>query len=145
MSRSLDDLSTAMQPRAYEWIARVIARGHMVMVVDTLRTIEEHKRNLANGTSGTALSRHLPRSLRIPTLSSADPDYLKSDALDLVPYEVFNAFGPDKISWDPTHPAWKVIIEECERVGLVSGGRWKTPYDPGHGELPRSIWYTRNP
>lgn len=138
MSRSLDDLSAAMYPRACEWIARVTARGVAVMIVDTLRTPEEHAKNLAAGTSQTSRSRHLPRGLR-QTLPATHPDYHKADALDLCPYEVYALAGPDKLQWG-AHPAWSIIIEECERVGLVSGGRWKTLYDPGHGELPRHLW-----
>jgi hypothetical protein len=102
--------------------------------VQTSRTPAEHQINLAAGTSGTSLSLHLPRRLRWPSsFSLLDPD--KCDALDLAPYAQFQLSGPDKLQWNPRDPAWGVIGEECERVGLRWGGRWHRPFDPGHGEL----------
>lgn len=137
--RSLDSLSSAFQPLAYEWIARVTARGIAVMVVQTRRTPAEHKANLAAGTSGTTFSLHLPRRLRLPTLAGVEGarygDDDTADAMDLAPYEVYQIAGPDKVKWDAKHPAWGVIGEEAERVGLRWGGRWKSPFDPGHAEL----------
>ena len=123
-----------MRPRVFEVLARLTERGVPVMIVSTGRSIEEHQQNLANGTSWTALSRHLPRALRIPNLPTTDPNYLKSDAIDLAPYETWLAHGPDKVSWDAADPAWKILGELGESVGLKWGGRWvKTP-DWGHLE-----------
>lgn len=143
--RSLDSLSSDFYPLACQWIARVAARGVAVMVIQTSRTWEEHKANLAAGTSGTALSLHLPRIFRWePTLAVLSPDdKLKSDAMDIAPYEVYASHGPDKIAWDTKNPAWGIIGEEAERVGLRWGGRWQKPFDPGHAEflLPWRVKY----
>lgn len=133
MDRSLDSLSSVLYPKACELIARATARGVALMVIQTLRTPGEQAQNLAVGTSQIKLSKHLPRRIRgFPT---TDPDIDKCDAIDLAPYEQFLLHGPDKMNWDGEDPAWRVIIEEAERVGLRSGGRWLQPYDPGHAEL----------
>lgn len=139
MSRSLDDLSADLKPRAFELLARLVESGIAVMVVDTLRTQADHDQNLANGTSATKFSRHLPRKLRCE-LPPDHPDAEKSDAMDLCPYETYALHGPDKLKWDTTDPAWKVIRDLAEGLGLVSGARWIKPHDPGHVELPRAVW-----
>jgi D-alanyl-D-alanine carboxypeptidase len=141
--RSLDSLSSSFRPYAFEWIARVTARGVAVVVVQTSRTLAEQEANLLAGTSGTRMSLHLPRRLRPNTLINAGvllraEDADKADAMDLAPYEQFNLHGPDKVNWDAFDPAWGIIGEEAERVGLRWGGRWRTPFDPGHGELALS-------
>jgi len=137
--RSLDSLSSAFYTSACEWIARVTARGVAVMIVQTSRTPAEHAANLAAGTSGTSLSLHLPRSLRMKTLTGLDDalglDADKADAMDIAPYEEYRAHGPDKIKWDAYSREFGIIAEEAERVGLRSGARWKSPFDPGHAEL----------
>lgn len=140
MSRALDDLSTPMRLRTYEWLARLIEAGVMVMIIDTLRTEEEHRKNLENGTSKIARSYHLPRRMRVPGLNTAHPDYGKSDAIDICPYSQYELHGPDKLQWDSKDPVWKTIIHTCEQSGLESGGRWTNPHDPGHGQLPKKIW-----
>lgn len=140
MSRRLDDLSSPMRPRAFEWLARLTEAGVAVMIIDTLRTKEEHAQNLANGASTIALSFHLPRHMRLPSMSLTHLDYYKSDAMDICPFSQYDLHGPDKLQWDTKDPAWAIIIVTCEQSGLESGGRWKNPHDPGHGQLPRKIW-----
>jgi hypothetical protein len=61
MSRKLDDLSSDLRPKAFELLARLTERKCLVLIVDTLRTREEHEANLRAGTSKTALSKHPPR------------------------------------------------------------------------------------
>lgn len=133
MDRSLDSLSGPFYHRACEVIARVTARGVALAIVQTLRTPEEHQANLAAGTSAVKLSKHLPRRLR--GYAQTDIDAEKADAIDLAPYAQFQLHGADKLQWDGQDPAWLIIIEEAERVGCRSGGRWLQPYDPGHVEL----------
>ena len=133
MSRALDDLSSAFRPLAIEVLARLVERNALVCIVDTGRTLAEHRVNLANETSRTARSKHLPRSMR--GFASTDPDAEKSDAIDLAPWEVWQAHGPDKLSWDAAHPTFAVIGELGESLGLRWGGRWADPHDPGHLEL----------
>lgn len=134
--RSLNSLSSAFYPLACEAIARIVARGVAVLVVQTSRTQAEHQVNLVSGTSGTSLSLHLPRKMRWRTDTPLDPrDREKADAIDLAPYAVYQLHGPDKLQWDTADPAWGIIGQEFERVGLRWGGRWRRPFDPGHGEL----------
>lgn len=135
MDRSLDSLSTEFYPKACEVIARCAGRGVPLMVVQTSRTQAEHQQNLINHTSGTTLSSHLPRKMRWrpEVLPLTDPE--KSDAVDVVPYDQFQLHGPDKLRWESTDPAFGVIGEEAERVGLRWGGRWVKPFDPSHIEL----------
>jgi hypothetical protein len=130
MDRSLDSLSAEFRPLAFEVLARLVERGLAVMIVQTLRTLEEHQRNMANGTSRTALSKHLPRRLRGYDPDSPDAD--KADAIDLCPYAIYDLHGPDKLQWDASDPAWAVIGAVGESVGLQWGGRWRDPHDPGH-------------
>lgn len=137
--RSLDSLSSAFQPKAFEVLARLLGRGVPCLIVQTSRTEAEHAANLAKGTSGTSRSLHLPRRLRLSTLEGfpqSTLDLEKADATDIVPWEQFQLHGPDKVQYDATDPAFGIIGEVVESVpGLRWGGRWLTPYDPGHFEL----------
>lgn len=138
MDRSLDSLSSDFKPLAIEVLARLVERGVHVLIVQTSRTKAEHEANIASGASRVGLSKHLPRRLRGIVEGSADDD--KADAIDLVPYEVFQLKGVDKLAWsDISSPeaaaAFTNIIELGEMLGLRSGGRWKNPHDPGHLEL----------
>jgi hypothetical protein len=109
-------------------------RGIPVLIVDTLRTEAEHHENLKKGTSSIARSKHLPRHLRM-ACTETDPNRNKSDAMDIAPYEIYLMHGADKLNWDSEDPVWKVIGECVEASGLVWGGRWRIPHDPGHMEL----------
>lgn len=137
MDRALDSLSSEFKPLAIEVLARLVEHGVHVMIVQTARTMAEHQANIASGTSKISLSKHLPRRLRDRARGTADDD--KSDAIDLVPFAVWNIAGPDKLLWDTTTPeaaqAFTAIIEIGESLGLRSGGRWVRPYDPGHLEF----------
>jgi hypothetical protein len=144
VSRRLDDLSAALRPLAFEFIARLVERGVLVQVVDTLRTEAEHRANLASGASSAVRSLHLPRRLRAD-VPPGDADAEKSDALDVCPFEVYALHGPDKLQWDASDPAWQVVGEVAESLGLEWGGRWRKPHDPGHVQLPRRVWETRRP
>lgn len=128
-----------MRPRAVELLARLVERGVMVCIVDTLRTEAEQAEALRAGRSATRWSRHLPRRLR-RAMPPGDPDADKADAMDLAPYAIYALHGPDKLQWDTTDVVWRTIGELAESLGLVWGGRWQHPHDPGHVELPRAIW-----
>ena len=119
MSRALDDLSPEMRARAVELLARCVEAGIVVMIVDTLRTPEEHAENLANGTSWTTHSKHLD-----------------GDAIDIAPLEQYVLHGRKKIEWDGSDPVWARIGALGEAIGLRWGGRW-TVRDMGHFELVR--------
>lgn len=143
MSRALNDLSIPMRVRAFEWLARLAEAGIMVMIIDTLRTQKEHEANLASGTSAIKMSYHLPRRMRVPTMTAGHPDAERADAMDICPYSQYSLHGPDKLQWDTKDPAWKTVINTCEASGLESGGRWVRPHDPGHGQLPRGLWFPK--
>lgn len=138
MDRSLDSLSSEFKPLAIEVIARLVERGVHVLIVQTSRSPEEHRQNLANGTSSVRLSKHLPRKIRGLIAGTADDE--KADAIDLVPFDVWQLAGPDKVMWSDVSSAeakaaFGAIVELGEMLGLRSGGRWQTPHDPGHLEL----------
>lgn len=121
MSRRLDDLSVRFRPIAINLIARCVEAGIAVMIVDTLRTPEQQARNIANGVSWTKQSKHLT-----------------GDAIDIVPFEIYQLHGPDKLQWDTKDPAWQVMGKLGEGLGLRWGGRFGPPAKPdmGHFEYP---------
>jgi len=108
MSRKLDDLSDRFRPKAFELLARLTEAGIPVMIVDTLRTPEEHAANLAKGVSWTKHSKHLD-----------------GDAIDICPYSVYALYGADKLMWDSGDLIWTRIGPIGEALGLRWGGRWK--------------------
>lgn len=121
MSRSLNDLSYRFKPTCFEFLARCTEAGIPLLIVDTLRTPEEHAVNLAKGVSWTQNSKHLAQ----------EPDG-KSLAIDVCPYEIYQLNGPDKLQW-ADGPVWQKIGEIGERLGMRWGGRWKQK-DLGHFE-----------
>lgn len=116
MSRKLDDLSDRFKPKAIELLARLTEAKIPVLIVDTLRTQEEHERNLAKGVSWTKHSKHLD-----------------GDAIDIVPYSVYDRKGESKLLWNANDKVWNTVGEIGENLGLRWGGRWHTP-DLGHFE-----------
>ena len=121
MSRALNDLSEAVKPLAIELLARCCEQGIPVMIVDTLRTPQEHAINLAKGVSWTIRSKHLT-----------------GDAIDICLYDEYKANGPDKLLWNADHPDWIKVVSTGESLGLVAGARWKQR-DMGHFELPSTV------
>lgn len=118
MSRKLDDLSPRFRPLAITLIARIVEAGIAILVLDTRRTPEEQEQMLQRGVSWTRNSRHLT-----------------GDAIDLVPYEIYNLHGPDKLQWNAADPGWQVMGKIGESLGLTWGGRWNKR-DMGHFEYP---------
>lgn len=136
MDTSPDSLSSVAKPVIYELITRIVYRGVMVKIVQTGRTLEQAAANLANGTSGSNHSKHVPRKLRgvvFAPFLAADLD--KVDAIDLCPYSVWQLHGDDKLQWNVDDPAWAIIMEEAEKLDMRSGRRWRKPHDPGHCEM----------
>lgn len=117
MSRRLDDLSPRFRPLAIELVARCVEAGIPVLIVDTLRTKAEQEENIRKGVSWTANSKHL-----------------SGDAIDIVPFDVYNLHGPDKLQWVSSDPVWQRIGALGEALGLRWGGRWKVK-DMGHFEF----------
>ncbi len=117
MSRALDDLDPRFRPLAYALIAKAAEHLIPVMITCTGRTAAEQAVALASGASAVTHSKH--------------QDGL---AIDIVPYLIYDAHGPDKLNWTDTDPAWAVLGTIGEALGLRWGGRWHTPHDPGHFE-----------
>ena len=115
MSRRLNDLSPRFKPLAMELVARCVEAGIPVLIVDTLRTQDEHAANIAKGVSWTTRSKHLT-----------------GDAIDLCPYETYQLHGPDKLQW-ADGPVWHRLGAIGEALGLRWGGRW-VQKDLGHFE-----------
>jgi hypothetical protein len=116
----------------------LLERQIPVLISQTSRTLAEHNDNLANGSSRVGRSKHLPRRLRGLIVGSAEDD--KADAIDIVPFELYQLHGPDKLAWveratPESIAAFKAIGEIGESLGLRWGGRWTDPHDPGHLEF----------
>lgn len=120
MSRRLDDLSPRFRPLAVEFLALLTEATIPVLIVDTLRTAAEQEENIRKKVSWTRNSKHLT-----------------GDAIDIVPYDIYQLTGEDKLRWDANHPVWFKIGAIGEKLGLVWGGRWKVR-DMGHFEFPTS-------
>lgn len=121
MSRLLDDLSDRFRPIAFELLARLTEAKIPVLIVDTLRTPEEHKQNLKNRISWTKSSKHLT-----------------GDAIDIVPYEQYYTRGENKLQWDPTAPVWQKVGAIGKELGLRWGGDW-VQRDMGHFEFVEGV------
>lgn len=120
MSRALDDLHPAFRPQATEYVARLVEAGFVFLIVDTLRTPEEHAYNLEHGTSWSRVSNHL-----------------YGLAIDVCPYAEYRLHGADKLMWDWRNPVWTKMGEIGERMGLDWGGRWRQK-DMAHFEHARA-------
>jgi len=122
MSRRLDDLSPRFRPLAVELLARTVEAGIPVIIVDTLRTAEEHAENLRRGVSRAKHSKHLD-----------------GDAIDLVPYAQYDLHGVDKLQWDAGDPVWGRLAAIGRGLGLRCGFDWVTFKDLGHFEYAGTI------
>lgn len=116
MSRLLNDLDARFKPLAFELIARCAESQIAVLIVNTRRTAAEQAANLAKGVSWVTHSKH--------------EDGL---AIDIVPYDVYQLKGIDKLQWDINDPVWLKIVTIGEALGLKAGYRWKQR-DAGHFE-----------
>ncbi len=158
MSRKLDDLTSTLQPLAYEFLARCTEAKIPLLIVDTLRTMREHRANLKSGASKVTFSLHLPRKVRTATWAPAfehmdmPDDEDKSDAIDIVPLSEFQRLRPTpptprvkmKLLWH-THqsgvllPAWTTIGRIVRSIdGLEWGGSWRGFKDYGHIQLSQA-------
>lgn len=131
-TRSLDDLSSDFRPPIFQLLGRLVERGGAWQIICCLRTQAEHEQNLRNGRSWTALSKHLPRTLR--GVGGMTLDANKSDAIDLCPFSQWLEFGEDKLQWSADDPQFAVLGDIAERLGFRWGGRW-SKRDMGHVEL----------
>lgn len=110
MSRNLSDLCYCIRPQVEKLLREAHQKfGWSMVVVDTVRTPEEQRENLAKKVSWTLRSNHLPQ-----------PSCNKSHAADIAPYHLMQLKN-----WGPEHPDWELLGELGESFGLLWGGRWK--------------------
>lgn len=104
-------LSPAARTRAYwlVWAARTA--GYPVVITSARRTLLEQQRLVALGRSRTTASKHL-------TGDAFDIDWY-GFSRDAIPEWFWQQIGP-----------WAEL-----NLGLRWGGRWNSPYDPGHFEI----------
>lgn len=127
MGRKLAELSPEFRPLAVELLARLAEAQIPVLIVTTGRSAAEQAEAVRLGRSKVARSRHQDGM-----------------AIDLVPFEVFQLHGPDKVTWNLQDPVWWKIGAIVESLGLRWGGRfgWKASepdqigWDPSHAEIP---------
>lgn len=103
MSRKLDDLQPELRVKVFEFLARCVEVGLHVRVIETLRSLEQHKLNVAAGKSWVKRSKHC--------------DGLAIDV------GLVNLLALP--NWAPEHPDWQRLGEIGEACGLKWGGRWK--------------------
>ena len=116
---SLDDLSDAFRPKAFEILARLTAAGIAVMVVETLRTAEQHAADILSGHSWVTRSKHQD-----------------GDAIDICPYSQYVLHGAKKLDWDDKDPVWRTMRNAAGVVqGVTFGFDWPHHPDLGHFEL----------
>ena len=126
MGRRLDELDPTFRPLAVEFLARLTEAGVPVKIVSTGRTATEQAEAVRRGASKVERSRHQDGM-----------------AIDVVPYDIFQLAGPDKLQWSTADPVWQTIGQIAESLGLRWGGRFgEKPagagngWDPGHVEIP---------
>lgn len=115
MSRLLNDLDPVFRPYVFEFLARTVEAQVPVLIVDTLRTEAEQADNIRRGVSWTKNSLHLV-----------------GRAIDICPYALYDAKGPDKLNWNTDDPVWTKLGRIGEACGMTWGGRWLQTPDFGH-------------
>lgn len=108
MSRFTDELDPRFCPLAMELLSQSELAGVPLRVIDMLRTPEEQDVNLANGTSWTKNTLHLPQ-----------PCCGKSHAIDVCPIALLPKKG-----WAPGHRDWHIVGAIGRKLGL-KWGVWK--------------------
>lgn len=123
MSRRLDELAPVFRPLANDFLARLAEAQIVVLITCTGRTAAEQAIAVAAGNSKVSRSKH--------------QDGL---AMDVVPYTIYDANGPDKLNWNTLDPIWLKIGAIAKAVGLRWGGDFQpvnaigVGWDPGHVE-----------
>lgn len=111
-----------LHPRLRELLIQAIATSPIdFTVIETVRTVEQQKINVAKGVSKTMRSRHIP--------STNKSGYC--EAFDIAPYP---------INWKDTKRFKQLsehILATAKKMGinLTWGGTWKTLVDMPHYEI----------
>ena len=114
---SLDVLREPFRGQIRGLLAEAMERRVYFVVTETLRTYERQKELFDDGKSRTMRSNHLV-----------------GKAVDVAPVVRFENGTVQELTWDKSHPAWKVLGELAEKWGVTWGGRWETFPDYPHLE-----------
>nr|WP_141432671.1 M15 family metallopeptidase [Bacillus sp. 03113] len=108
--KNLDKLADNTKAKAYIWYAYLIANEINVLIYETIRTVDQQRKNVANGKSQTMKSYHIV-----------------GQAFDFVPVNGKQAnwggYGDPKI---------KAAIAKAKELGFEWGGDWKGFIDKPH-------------
>jgi hypothetical protein len=122
----------------FELLARALEIQLPVLIVFTGRTPAEQAALYAIGrTDGQPPSARVTWTLESKHVMSPKQD-MKSLAMDICPFDLYQLNGPDKLKWDAADPSWDKLGAIGEGLGLVWGGRWKVR-DLGHFEFAGTI------
>jgi hypothetical protein len=141
VSRALDDLHPKSKPAFYVLLARATEAGIPLQIVFTGRTEAEQIALYAIGrTDGQPASKQVTWTLDSKHVMSQKQD-MKSLAIDICPFEMFQIHGANKLQWDTADPVWEKLGEIGQAAGLKwgvvdSGGKQK---DLGHFEFTGPI------
>lgn len=124
-SRSLDDLSPRIRPRADQLLANADDAGIPLTVTYTLRTQAEQDLAIAEHRSQVAHSMHEPQP----------PDNL-SLAFDVCPSVLLT-----EPNYCPTSSLWWEIGEMGKALGLRWGGQFSRPEPPPVGQPPKDHFF----
>lgn len=100
MSRSLNDLDPRFKPLAVEFLRRAEMAGFNLRVIETRRTLAQHKANVKAGVSWARHSKHI-----------------EGLAIDVCPVILLK-----EKNWAPDSPLWPALGAIGEAVGLFWGG-----------------------
>lgn len=111
----LDQLGDYTKAKAYEWYNWCVSKQVDILIVQTKRTLEEQKANVANGASQTMRSYHLV-----------------GQALDFVPVQkTGNSKGTAEWGWYGKAP-FSDAIKKAKAIGFTWGGDWTSLVDKPH-------------
>lgn len=114
---SLDALSEPFRGRIRGLLAEAMERRVYFVVTETVRTYERQQFLFNEGKSKTMRSNHLI-----------------GRAVDVAPVVLYSDGRVQEVTWDKTHPAWKVLGELAVRWNVNWGGRWERFPDYPHLE-----------
>lgn len=124
---SIQSLHPLFKPIVVEFIALCVQERLNPVIINTYRTIDQHKRNLKNGTSW----RKSP-SLHCGKNPSEKPH--RALAIDIAPEKVL-AYG----NWLPKAPEWQTMGRIAGQLGLSWGGLWHNQKDYSHFEINKRL------
>lgn len=108
-ARHLESLEPTTRAAAVALVDALREAGVPAIITSSRRTFEEQRRLVIAGRSRTLRSKHL-----------------SGKAFDL---DVYGWRRENLPAW-----FWAAVGPYAERIGLTWGGRWRSPWDPGHFE-----------